>query len=470
MESIDNSRHCSCVEQTDQPELSGRPLVEIVSFTKSGGPLTKRISLAADGSLCSDGSACVMLVGSARRARFNTLPAFASHIDGMASNQAIALGALRRDLQDVVSVTTKAQLTKLNGSAAPNVVARSADHIGYEGGRTAVALIDIDTKGMPPEVRTRIKDLGGFWRALVGVLPALKQAGCVIRRSTSTGISRTDTGEQLPGSNGEHVYVLVRDGGDVERFLRTLHERCWLAGFGWMMVGAGGQLLERSIVDRMVGAPERLVFEGAPILEPPLEQDQARRQAIVRDGAELDTLGACPSLRIVEKARLDELRAKDAHRLAPERGKARETFIAEQGQRIAQRIGVTPDAARRMVERQCDGILLSDVALPFDEVELEDCTVGDVLTDPGRFVGATLADPLEGVSTAAAKPRSCDVQTGRCGSTASPMAGQHMNCDMMLGPPPQPSRRRRKTWLRTPSSRLHWPLISMLMNSRRCGI
>lgn len=59
-----------------------------------------------------------------------------------------------------------------------------------------------------------------------------------------------------------HVFILVQDGRDCERFLKTLHLRCWLAGFGWMMVGAGGQLLERSIVDRVVGSPERLGFEG----------------------------------------------------------------------------------------------------------------------------------------------------------------------------------------------------------------
>src|SRR5262252_2803230 len=36
--------------------------------------------------------------------------------------------------------------------------------------------------------------------------------------------------------------------------------------------GLRGQLLERSIVDRMVGAAERFVFEGAPILVDPLAQ------------------------------------------------------------------------------------------------------------------------------------------------------------------------------------------------------
>ena len=66
----------------------------------------------------------------------------------------------------------------------------------------------------------------------------------------------------------------MRAGADVDRFLRDLHAPAGWPGYGWMMVGAGGQLLERSIVDRMVGAPERLVFEGAPVLEEPLRQDQ----------------------------------------------------------------------------------------------------------------------------------------------------------------------------------------------------
>jgi hypothetical protein len=73
-------------------------------------------------------------------------------------------------------------------------------------------------------------------------------------------------------------------------------------------------------------------------------------------------------------------------------------FIGEQAKRIAERTGCTPETARRTVEQQCGGVLLSEVVLPFDLEEFEGATVGDVLADPERFVGATLADPLEGVS------------------------------------------------------------------------
>jgi hypothetical protein len=37
--------------------------IEITGFAKSDGPLTKRITLALDGELRSDGSACVMSAG-----------------------------------------------------------------------------------------------------------------------------------------------------------------------------------------------------------------------------------------------------------------------------------------------------------------------------------------------------------------------------------------------------------------------
>ncbi len=54
--------------------------------------------------------------------------------------------------------------------------------------------------------------------------------------------------------------------------------------------------------------------------------------------------------------------------------------------------------AERSVAKRLRGILLPDVVLPFDDEEFAGCTVADVLADPGRFEGATLADPLEGVA------------------------------------------------------------------------
>jgi hypothetical protein len=172
-----------------------------------------------------------------------------------------------------------------------------------------------------------------------------------------------------------------------------------------MMVGASGQLLERSIVDRVCGSPERLAFEGGGVLIHPIAQDLAARQPIAVEGVTLDTAVACPQLSIVEQAKLSELRAKEKSRLAGESAKAREIFIEQQSRRLTERTGVDLRKARRTIERQCEGVLLPDLPLPFDDKELAGKTVAEVLADPQRFEGATLADPLEGIDYGRSKAR-----------------------------------------------------------------
>ncbi len=375
---------------------SGNPF-HITGLAKIGGPLTKRISLSPEGKLISDGSACVMTDGWAKRMPCESLNYFADLISDLDPNEAIALGTLRRDLPETVRVTTKDKLED-DRAQQPDVIARISEFIAFEPDVPALALIDIDTKGMPPSVRNTIDDLGGYLPALISVIPEMTTTARVIRRSTSTGISRTDTGEALPGSSGLHIFLMVQDGGDIERFLRTFHDRCWLAGLGWHMVGAGGQLLDRSLVDKMVYAPERLVFEGAPQLVPPLVQDKASRRPAVYDGTPLDTRDKCPTLTLVEKSKLDELKARSGHSLKPERAKVRDAFVDEHADKLVKRSGgmLGMPAARRIIRRQCEGCLLPSVVLPWDDKAFEGCTVLDVLKDPARFVGVTMADPLEG--------------------------------------------------------------------------
>ncbi len=370
---------------------------EIVGLTSASGVLTKRISLGDDGALVSDASACVMGQGAAKRVQLPGISAFADWIGNLKSSEAIALGALHHDLPDEVKITTARKLAELNGATPRDLIARTAGHIGYLPKQPALALLDYDTKGMPDAVAKRVNDLGGFWSAVVSVAPDLEHAAKVVRRSTSSGIVRSDTGEALKGSNGLHAFVLVQDGADIERFLRTLHDRCWLRGLGWMMVGAGGQLLERSIVDRMVYAAERLVFEGPPLLMEPLAQDARLRAPAVSNGEPANTSGACRVLSMVEKATLAECKGAERHRLGKDVARVRAKFIKDHSARIAARFGGSLAQAEQTVKRFCKGVLHPNVELPFDAEDMAGATVRDVLADPDRFVDATLADPLEGV-------------------------------------------------------------------------
>lgn len=378
---------------------------ELTRFVKSDGPLTKRISLTPEGNVLSNGSACVMSRGAAHRVQIGDVHQLAELIGRLQPNEAIALGAPRGDLPDALEITTKRKLDELNGAARPGIIARTGGYIVYRPGQPAFALLDFDTKGMPPAVANRLEELGGFARALRTVLPELAGTARLYRRSTSAGLSRTDTGDQIPSSNGVHLYVAVADGEDIERFLTVLHARCWLGGLGWLMVGKAGQLLDRSIVDRMVSAPERLVFEGGPVVVEPLVQDVDSRRPVAKDGALLDTVAACPDLTIVEQARLKELRAREAQRLAPDSAKARDAFIDEQAGKIAERTGMPRQQAARVVERQCSGALLPHVVLQFDDPDLAGATVADILADPAKYEGATLADPNEGTEYGTCKAR-----------------------------------------------------------------
>jgi putative DNA primase/helicase len=367
---------------------------EVVLLTKLSGPLSKRIFLDASGRVISDGSACVMSVGEARRAKV-TPEEFAELITGLNSAQAIALGALRDDLPDTVRVETKAKLQQMNGVARPDIIARTSDFIIYRPDRPALLLFDDDQKGMPASVRKRIDEAGGFQAALHSVLPQLAGVCSVLRASTSAGLYREDTGERFQGSGGLHKYIGIADGSDAERALRVADARCWLAGYGWMMIGKGGALLKRSIVDRMVGGAERISFEGAPDLASPLGQDS--RPAEVSPGGLLDTRTACPELTLMERTKLGDLERAATYRLKPEAEKARAKFVQEQATVITARTGGTTEAAQYIVERQCRGVLLPPVTLAFVAEELAGSTVADVLADPKRFEGATLADPVEGV-------------------------------------------------------------------------
>ena len=218
-----------------------------------------------------------------------------------------------------------------------------------------------------------------------------------------------------------------------------------------MMVSTSGALLERSIVDRMVGGPERLVFEGGPVLVPPLQQDKESRRPIAVDGVALDTVAACPPLSIVERARLDELKARERERLAPEMAKAREAFVEATGQEAGR-------AHRHVGERRQAGRSSGSARACCGRIS---CCRSTTRSWPGApsatcwltrsvYEGETLADPLEGVDLRPLRaPRSCAGPTARRGSTRSPTAAPSTSSSST--PPPcarRWSRRRRRRWWR----------------------
>jgi hypothetical protein len=201
--------------------------VEITVFRKTHGVLSKRISLNKEGKVKSDGSECRMAEGSARRVKLESVDALADLIEQMPSDEALALGQLRTQLPDKVKVVLARDL---NGEIPADIIARTAEYLRFETGAPAYMLLDHDVKGQPREVAYKLKELGGFWKAIITVVPKLAKAARVTRKSTSAGLYHRKTNEWLGSTAGQHVYIAVKDGGDIKRALETLRDRLWLSG------------------------------------------------------------------------------------------------------------------------------------------------------------------------------------------------------------------------------------------------
>ena len=357
---------------------------EITILRKSDGALSKHITLTRSGKIKADGSTCRMTRGQARRVKLKGVDELAELIEPMGSSEALALGRLCAGLPDKVRVIRK---DELDDTTPPGTIARTTDHIVFAPGKPAFLLLDHDRKGTPREVRDKLKEAKGFWRAVVSAVPALAGAARVERCSTSAGLFHKKTGEQFSTSRNKHVYVAVTDGDDIERALKTLQDRLWLAGFGYVVVGAAGQILIRSIIDASVYGPERLVFEGDPVVVAPLAQDQEVRRPRVYDGDTIDTAAAIPALTELEVGRLAELKAEAARRAEP--------LVAQRAKR-GQRISLPATDCLSKKPNGSPGqattkhILETEFELEFDDPELGACTVAKVIANPNRFVGETL--------------------------------------------------------------------------------
>jgi hypothetical protein len=94
---------------------------------------------------------------------------------------------------------------------------RTRDYLVYAAGEPAIALLDIDLKGVPDGAKSLINEAGGIWSALRAVLPTLATVARVTRPSTSAGLRNRKTGEIYPDSGGFHAVIAVADGGDRRR-------------------------------------------------------------------------------------------------------------------------------------------------------------------------------------------------------------------------------------------------------------
>ena len=134
---------------------------------------------------------------------------------------------------------------------------------------------------------------------------------------------------------------------------------------------------------------------GSPLLA----QDVKARKAVAVEGALIDTRLAIPDLTAGERVRLKAIHAAERQRLEPEAQKVRAAWVEKHvAQALKAGSPLSDDVLRQRFAGVYGGRLPPDMVLSFDDPKIGEITVAAVLADIQRFVGETLADPLEGVS------------------------------------------------------------------------
>jgi hypothetical protein len=119
-----------------------------------------------------------------------------------------------------------------------------------------------------------------------------------------------------------------------------------------------------------------------------------------------------PDLTPDEQRQFDALVENEKRRLKPAAEKIAAASDAELAEKIAKRTKTPVERVLKQVQKRRRGFLMAEIELHFDDDNIGVRTVRGVLLDPDRFVGETLADPLEGLDYGRCKAK---VFIGRLG-------------------------------------------------------
>ncbi|WP_341213798.1 hypothetical protein [uncultured Limimaricola sp.] len=372
--------HLSRASQNSVPQAAEMPACEaqVTRFTCPVAPLAKQFELR-DGQVHKTSHARLSR-GRAETVAAPTAGALNQLLEGLTPRQAISTGLLRQG--DTAQIGPQAKLR-------PGEISRSLAHFHFPERRAGWLLVDYDSKSMPPDVEDRINRLGGPIEALFHLWPQARQAAYVIRPSSSDGVGRS--GAEGSRSSGFHVYILIPDLALSRQILTDLQCRAWTEGLAWCALSASGSVLIRSITDVAVASPERLIFEAAPIVLPPLVRRPT--PTVVHEG-----IAVAPPLITDDERREAARRQNEAHKLIkPNAKKAEKVWTERQVEQEVERRGITREAARKAVGQRLRRRLLDDDML-LDLADDRQVTAAMLLDDPQRYDRQPIPDPIEGRS------------------------------------------------------------------------
>lgn len=273
------------------------------------------------------------------------------------------------------------------GGARKGQLTRTRKNFAYPAG-PAWMMFDVDEPGHSMD---QVKE--HFRKAI----PGFDNAPTVFAHSSSAFIYKKD--ECLIGEGGKRVYILIKDGQDIDRAAKAIADRIKINGTLHYMVSKAGHLLERCLIDEAVYQPERLDFSGKPLILHPLRQHRPVPEIQNNDAEPLDTAAVISDLDEKQQSILGMMREAEKEKVKDQvieiRGKWVEKRVEEQEIKADKKLSDWEKEKLRTELNSSiqDGTLSENFILYPEKDPL--VTVGEILKDPERWHGKRFADPLE---------------------------------------------------------------------------
>ena len=382
-----------------QKEDVGNVEEQTISFTlmiKSKGILTKMIKRDDQGQIHKDSTECWMSRGQATQNTL-TIEKFAERMGQQKNNQAITHGICEHAKAVIVSKARLNQVQRNRKADSLPVITRTKDNFNYPAG-AGLLLLDHD-KARDNAVAQDDKALKAYTpKELIAIIteffPELLPASWVSTFSTSACIYDSKTGKELRGQGaGFHQYLFPKHTRDIPRFLKVLGQRLVLAGYGRIEISRSGSLLERTLVDLLVGSPERLDFIAGAVCDPGLEQRLPKPE--YQPGALLDT-EKLPDLTEDEEKQYQETIQELKELARPGQDKIKSEYVEQEAEKLVKESNgkLDMDIARGAVKERQNHVLNDDDRLHFAHKK-KPVSVAEVLDNGRDYDRKSCADPLE---------------------------------------------------------------------------
>lgn len=312
----------------------------------------------------------------------DSLLEFDEALDKLKPKQAIVLGL--SEYEDGY-IATQNNLSSMKSKYSEyEVITRSKEYFSFD--KEAIILFDIDSDDGDNVECNSYDDIHNIMKQLD---PQFENAEMLIRHSSSSHIFKWEKGSKVlfSGSGSYHIYIRMVNVDSLSSYIKSLEQRAWMLGYGYIKVSKAGSLLERQVFDSAVFSPERLVFEAAVICEDPYEQEKP--QSFYQDGGAIDcNIGLDIN---VEEVSAQIQIAKD--KVADVAFKIKSKFIDGYATKF-----IAEGYSKKEADEKANQIASSKKLFSINEIMLANqttITVKDIFLNPTKYNSETCHDPIE---------------------------------------------------------------------------